>query len=220
MRCSPPSVSPVSRSIVDGSGADRTRRDALVARSLAPTRSRRRPRWRPSSRPPSPTGGRTCGGPHCASSSRNPSTVGVGCRGGRARRRSGDQFHRRPGLGADEGGPVRHQRQATAGRVPHRSARPDEPGAEYPRRARRCDGRRRHAVGASSSRATRRRRRTSPPSRGESPRRPRRPFFVVPGRVPDDPHARERPAARRRAAARVRRRSAGADPRCSNPPKA
>ncbi len=38
------------------------------------------------------------------------------------------------------------------------------------------------------------------------------PFFVVPGRLPDDPHARERPAARGRAAARVRRRSARADP--------
>ena len=57
------------------------------------------------------------------------------------------QLHRRPGPDPDEGGPVRHRRQAPAGRLPRRRPRADQPGAEHPRRPRRRDGRRRHRLG-------------------------------------------------------------------------
>ena len=125
----------------------------------------------------------------------------------RARRRPGHELHGRPGPRPDEGGPLRHQRQATAGRLPRRRTCADQPGAQHPRRPRRRDGRRRHGLGdplrpqrpgggrPDRHRAARR--------RGDRDAVHRRP-----GRLPDDAHARERPAPRGRPAARVRRRSA------------
>ena len=126
---------------------------------------------------------------------------------------AGHELHRRPGPRPDEGGPVRHRRQAPAGRLPRRRAGADEPGPEHPRRPRRRDGRGRHAAGGSCSPATPRRPPTWRRSRAGSPRRRETPFIVAQDgfltthtlenvRLPEDD-----------AAARLRRRPARARPR-------
>ncbi len=70
-----------------------------------------------------------------------------GLRGLRRRRRPGHQLHLRPGPGADEGGALHHLRQAPAGGDEHRRPRPDQPGAQRPRRPRRRDVGRRLRLG-------------------------------------------------------------------------
>ena len=142
--------------------------------------------------------------------------VRVRRRGLRPRRRARHELHRRPGPGAHEGGPPRHQRQAAAGRVPRRRARADQPGPQHPRRPRRRDGRRRHRLGhpvrAQRAGGGRPRGHRAPCRGGDPDAVPR-----LPGRLPHDPHARERAAARGRAAARLRRRPAAAHPRPVRP---
>ena len=152
---------------------------------------------------------RPVGDARCGSSSRSPSTRRPPRPRARARRCSGHQLHRRPRPDPHEGGPVRHRGQAPPGRVPHRRSRPDEPGAQHPRRPRRRHGRRGHRLGdpVRPQRPGGRRPHgdRSPGRRGDGDALLRRA-----GRVPHDPHAGDVRAARGRAAARVRRRPARA----------
>ena len=60
--------------------------------------------------------------------------VRLGGRGLRAGRGPCHQLHGRAGPDPDEGGPVRHRRQAPAGRLPRRRTGADQPGTEHPRR--------------------------------------------------------------------------------------
>ena len=99
--------------------------------------------------------------------------VRVGGRGRCAGRRPGHELHRGPGPDPHEGGPVRHLRQAPAGRLPHRRPGAHQPGAQHPRRPRRRHGRRRHGLGDPVRAQRAGGRRTSAPSPGASPRRPR-----------------------------------------------
>ena len=116
------------------------------------------------------------------------------CEGFAAGGRAGYQLHVRPGVGADEGGALHDLRQAPARGLQHRGPRPDEPIVECPRRPRRRDERGRLRLGD--------------PLRPQRPgdlrplpgRPPRRgsledPVPQRPGRLPDDPHDRDRAAA-------------------------
>ena len=136
--------------------------------------------------------------------------LGVGRRGRGSCGRTGVELHRRAGPHPHEGGPVRPERQATAGRLPHRGPGAHQPGAQYPRRPRRRDGRRRHGLGH----PLRPQRPGGRRPHGDRPARRRIHAHAVlrrPGRVPDDAYPGERAATRRRAAALVRGRSPGDD---------
>ena len=142
--------------------------------------------------------------------------VGLRGRGRSSGRCSGHQLHRRAGPDPDEGSPVRHRGQAPPGRVPHRRSRPDQPGAQHPRRPRRRHGRRRHGMGdpvRTQRPGGRRPRADRPPRR----RGDRGALLRRPGRVPDHAHPRDDGAARGRAPARVRRRPTGSPSRVVRP---
>ena len=137
---------------------------------------------------------------------RERALVGDGRRGVRPGRRPRCQLHGWPGPDPDEGGPLRHRRQAVAGRLPRRRSSAHQPEPEHPCRARRRDGRCRLRLGnpLRSERAG---------SGGLHRHRPTRrggdehAVLRRSGWLPHDPHARERKAARGRSAPRVRRRS-------------
>ncbi len=206
--------------IVDGSEAIAHVETRIVGGRLRLPDHARRRRWRPSSRR-AVADGRDEPVGHAAPvhRARVGALVGVGRGGRRAGRRPGDELHGRPGPRADEGGPVRHQRQAPAGRLPRRRPRADQPGPQHPRRPRRRDGRRGHRLG-DPVRAQR-------PGGGRPDRhRPARrrgdgdAVHGRPGRLPDDAHARERPAARGRPAARASSATrASASATCSTRPR-
>ena len=115
------------------------------------------------------------------------------CGGVRPRGRPRRELHRGPGPDPDEGGPLRHRRQAAAGRLPRRRSRADQPEPQHPCRTRRRDGRRRLRLGhplraqrAGGGRLHGHR----PPRRGGDEHA----VLRRAGRLPDDPHARERAA--------------------------
>ena len=113
----------------------------------------------------------------------------------RGRRRARDQFHVRPGPGADEGSALHDLRQAAAGGVQHRRPGADEPGPQRPRRARRRDERRRLRLGNAVRPQCAGGRRPVP----DRPPRGRGVAHAVherAGRLPHDAHGRKRAAAR------------------------
>ena len=110
-----------------------------------------------------------------------------------------------PGSRADEGGALHDLRQAPAGGDEHRCAGAHQPGAQRPRGPRRRHERRRRRLGnalRAQRPGSRRLLPHLPPRRGSD----QHAVLQRPGRVPHDPHRRDRAAARAGVHEGVRRR--------------